>query len=74
VGSHTLDELLEDVDDTLAQSLLEKAGLARPQNLPKLRTPQESPGKARKQIQEAVDQAMKNTKEQPKKSPHDPTR
>jgi len=73
-GSHALDELLEDVDDTLAQSLLEKAGLARPQNLPKLRNPEESAGKARKQIQEAVDQAMKNTKEQPKKSPHDPTR
>ena len=33
----TLEEMLEDVDDTLAQSLLEKAGLARPQNLPRVR-------------------------------------
>ncbi len=72
VGVHTMDELLEDVDDTLAQSLLEKAGLARPQSLPKLRNPQETTGKARKQFQQAVDQAMKSTKETPKKSPHDP--
>ena len=38
VGMQTLEEMLEDVDDTLAQSLLEKAGLARPQNLPQVRT------------------------------------
>ena len=74
VGGHTMDELLEDVDDTLAQSLLEKAGLARPQSLPKLRNPQEVSGKARKQFQQAVDQAMKQTKDTPKKSPHDPTK
>ena len=41
VGGHTIDELLEDVDDTIAQSLLEKAGLARPQSLPQLRNPKE---------------------------------
>jgi len=35
----TLEEMLEDVDDTLAQSLLEKAGLVRPQNLPQVRGP-----------------------------------
>jgi adenylate cyclase len=38
VGMQTLEEMLEDVDDTLAQSLLEEAGLARPQNLPQVRT------------------------------------
>jgi pSer/pThr/pTyr-binding forkhead associated (FHA) protein len=37
VGMHTLDEMLEDVDDTIAQSLLEKAGLVRPQQLPQVR-------------------------------------
>jgi predicted component of type VI protein secretion system len=41
VGVHSIDELLEDVDDTIGQSLLEKAGLARPQTLPQLRNPKE---------------------------------
>ncbi len=42
VGAHTMDELLEDVDDTIAQSLLEKAGLAKPQGLPQLRDPRKA--------------------------------
>lgn len=51
VGGHTIDELLEDVDDTIAQSLLEKAGLARPQSLPKLRNPKEAEKARQKQEQ-----------------------
>lgn len=42
VGVHTMDEMLEDVDDTIAQSLLEKAGLAKPQHLPQVRNPKEA--------------------------------
>ena len=49
VGMHSVDEMLEDVDDTIAQSLLEKAGLARPQRLPQLRNPKEVLGKLKKQ-------------------------
>ncbi|MCI0680518.1 MAG: FHA domain-containing protein [Gemmataceae bacterium] len=74
VGMHAMDELLEDVDDTIAQSLLEKAGLARPQSLPQLRNPNEAP-KTRSQFKQVVDQAMKQTKEAaPKKSPNEPTK
>jgi adenylate cyclase len=58
VGGHTIDELLEDVDDTLAQSLLEKAGLARPQTLPKLRNPAEVE-KARQRNAEKQNEAKK---------------
>lgn len=41
VGLQRLEEMLEDVDDTIAQSLLEKAGLVKPQNLPEVRTPKD---------------------------------
>ncbi|MCS7045571.1 MAG: FHA domain-containing protein [Gemmataceae bacterium] len=41
VGTQAMDELLEDVDETIAQSLLEKAGLTRSHNLPQLRNPKE---------------------------------
>jgi adenylate cyclase len=50
VGVATLEEMLEDVDETLAQSLLEKAGLARPQNLPKVRNAREVKRFAAKQL------------------------
>lgn len=59
VGGHTMDELLEDVDDTIAQSLLEKAGLARPSSLPKLRNPKEVVQRSTT-FKKLVDQAMKD--------------
>lgn len=49
VGTATLDEMLEDVDETMAQSLLEKAGLVRPQNRPSLRHDKKKPSKEAKQ-------------------------
>jgi len=68
VGAQTMDELLEDVDDTIAQSLLEKAGLARPSNLPKLRNPKEAAQSA-SVFKKLVDQAMKEASiDEPKKN------
>src|SRR5262245_30905981 len=67
VGAQTMDELLEDVDDTIAQSLLEKAGLARPSNLPKLRNAKEVAQSA-SALKKLVDQAMKEASiDEPKK-------
>ena len=67
VGAQTMDELLEDVDDTIAQSLLEKAGLARPSNLPKLRNAKEVAQSAGV-LKRLVDQAMKEASiDEPKK-------
>ena len=67
VGTQTMDELLEDVDDTIAQSLLEKAGLARPSSLPKLRNAKEV-AKQASTFKQLVDQAMKEASiDEPKK-------
>lgn len=67
VGVQTMDELLEDVDDTIAQSLLEKAGLARPSSLPKLRNAKEVAQSA-SVFKKLVDQAMKEASiDEPKK-------
>jgi pSer/pThr/pTyr-binding forkhead associated (FHA) protein len=38
-GQHALEEILEDEDDMMAQSLLEKAGLAKPKQEEPKRTP-----------------------------------
>jgi adenylate cyclase len=68
VNSSTFDELLEDVDDTMAQSLLEKAGLARPSNLPKLRNPKEVTQRS-STFKKLVDQAMKDANDEAPKKP-----
>ena len=68
VNSSTIDELLEDVDDTMAQSLLEKAGLARPANLPKLRNAKEVAQRS-STFKKLVDQAMRDANEEEPKKP-----